>query len=102
MLQSDMQIEALDAGSPVFDLDGCFVGVVVARASRIKTYIITADKLAIQLEAKPDMTAGIDKQTRLVDQRGDRVTPAEANELRQLHNIMERAKRRILEIEGRE
>ncbi|PQJ29756.1 S1C family serine protease [Rubritalea profundi] len=102
VLQSDMQIEALDAGSPVFDLDGKFVGLVVARASRIKTYIITADKLAIQLEKEPNMSVGLEKKTRLIDRRKAGITAVEAKELRQLGNIIERAKRRILEIENRE
>ncbi len=102
VLQSDMQIEALDAGCPVFDLDGKFVGLVVAKASRIKAYIITADKLAIQLETKPDMTASLEKKTHLIDQRRSGITPAEAKELRQLRNIIERAERRILEIESTE
>ena len=102
VLQSDMQIDAIDAGCPVFDLDGEFVGLVVARASRIKTYIITADKLAIQLKEKPDMTASLEKQTYLIDQRKAGITPAQAKELRQLRKVIERAEQRILEIESRE
>ncbi|MEO1857756.1 MAG: PDZ domain-containing protein [Rubritalea sp.] len=101
VLQSDMQIEAIDAGSPVFDLDGNFAGLVVAKASRIKAYIITPDKLSLQLETKPDMTASLEKQTRLIDQRREGISPAEAKELRQLRDIIERAERRIFEIESK-
>jgi len=57
VIQSDMQIDARESGGPVFDLDGNFVGVVVARSSRIKTYIIPAAKLAEVLAGEPDMVA---------------------------------------------
>lgn len=57
VMQSDMQIKKNKSGGPVFDLDGKFVGIVVARSSRIKTYIIPADKLAAELAGKPDFTA---------------------------------------------
>lgn len=100
VLQSDMQIDAIDAGSPVFDLEGRFVGVVIARASRIKTYIIPADKLAKQLEKKPDMTANAQKTMQLTQQRKNGLSAADAKELRQLYEIIERAERRILEIES--
>lgn len=102
VLQSDMQIGALDAGCPVFNLDGKFVGLVVAKASRIKTYIITADKLTLQLKKKPTMSASLEKKTGLIDQPKAGITAAETKELRQLRNIIERAERRILEIESQE
>ncbi|WP_169334295.1 PDZ domain-containing protein [Rubritalea marina] len=54
ILQSDMQVEARDAGSPVFDIDGKFVGVVAARSSRIKTYIVSADDMFAELAGEPD------------------------------------------------
>ncbi|MGB0991989.1 MAG: S1C family serine protease [Akkermansiaceae bacterium] len=45
VIQSDMAVEKEDAGAPVTDLDGNVVGIVIARASRIKTYIIPASTL---------------------------------------------------------
>lgn len=45
VLQSDMQIEANHCGGPVVDLDGKFAGVVIARSSRIKTYVLDANRL---------------------------------------------------------
>lgn len=44
-IQSDMPIEPEDCGGPVFNLDGGFVGVAIARASRTKSYIIPAKEL---------------------------------------------------------
>ncbi|MFT5905403.1 MAG: hypothetical protein ACI9E1_001000, partial [Cryomorphaceae bacterium] len=41
-------------GAPIVDLNGDFVGVVVAKASRIKTYIIEGDKLDELLNSDPD------------------------------------------------
>lgn len=55
VLQSDMQVDRRDVGSPVFDLDGDFVGLVIARASRIKTYIIPAETLEKALRQRQKM-----------------------------------------------
>ncbi|MFD2158649.1 S1C family serine protease [Rubritalea tangerina] len=101
VLQSDMQVDAIDAGSPVFDLDGRFVGIIVARASRIKTYIVPADKIIQQLEKEPDMTASMQKQAQLIEQRRSGLSAAEAQEIRRLREMIQRAERRILEIESR-
>ncbi len=40
VLQSDMQIDKKFCGAPVLALDSHLVGVVIARSSRIKTYIV--------------------------------------------------------------
>ncbi len=100
VLQSDMHLDREDAGSPIFDLDGVFVGVVAARASRIKTYIIPANKLREQLSKKPDIATSQQRQMQLVEQRRSGLTADEFEELRQLRDIIARAERRILEIEG--
>ena len=54
VLQSDIQVDSQFCGAPIIDLNGDFVGVVVAKASRIKTYILEGDKLAELLESVPD------------------------------------------------
>jgi len=54
VLQSDMKLKSKFCGAPVIDLDQNLVGVVVARASRIKTYIIEAEILSELLESVPD------------------------------------------------
>jgi len=46
VLQSDIQIKSNYCGAPIIDLDGNFLGVALARSSRIKTYIIEAKKIA--------------------------------------------------------
>ncbi len=46
VLQSDMELKFNFCGGPVIDIDGKLVGVVLARSSRIKTYIIETKKLA--------------------------------------------------------
>ena len=100
VLQSDMQLDSEDAGGPVFDLDGNFVGLIVARASRIKTYIITAENLAEQLQKKPDMTA-----SRPIAQPVSQLEMKEASkfqsEVQQLKEIIKRAERRISELEAK-
>lgn len=53
VIQSDMPIKANDAGAPVTDLDGNIVGIAIARASRIKTFIIPTSTLLDLLSTKP-------------------------------------------------
>mgnify|MGYP000188665362 CR=1 FL=1 len=98
VLQSDMQVDSVDSGSPVFDLDGKFVGVIVARASRIKTYIITADKLADQLKKKPDMEAAPKVKVKSPT-RAERLAAKKREEILQLREIINRAQRRLSELE---
>lgn len=100
VLQSDMQVSAIDSGSPVFDLDGNFVGVIVARASRIKTYIITAEKLSEQLAKKPDLVVrdpGV-SQAEIIPE--PKRSPAIQAEIRRLKKVIEQAERRLLELQS--
>lgn len=54
VIQSDMQLEPEDCGAPVIDLDGNVVGVAVARAGRIKTFIVPASTVRDLLEQEGD------------------------------------------------
>lgn len=54
VIQTDMPIEANDAGAPVVDLDGKVVGIAIARGSRIKTFIIPTAEVKKILVSKPD------------------------------------------------
>lgn len=54
VLQSDMELEARDAGMPVVDLQGRIVGMVIARAGRISTLILPGDEIAEVLKTKPE------------------------------------------------
>ncbi|MGJ8672590.1 PDZ domain-containing protein [Rubritalea sp.] len=105
VLQSDMQVRAIDAGGPVFDIDGNFVGLIAARASRIKTYIIPPHKLLEQLEKQPDMTASVnklDQRQKKLDQRQQVGRADDAEETEQLRKIITQAQERILELEQSE
>ncbi|MDC0088260.1 PDZ domain-containing protein [Akkermansiaceae bacterium] len=53
VIQSDMPIEPHDVGSAAVNLDGEFIGLAIARASRIKTYIIPASTIREALNTKP-------------------------------------------------
>ena len=54
VLQSDIQLNSNFCGAPIVDLNGEFVGVMIAKASRIKSYIIEGDKLDELLKSVPD------------------------------------------------
>lgn len=54
VIQSDMQLDPEDCGAPVIDLDGEVIGIALARAGRIKTFIMPAAAVAKLLEREPD------------------------------------------------
>lgn len=45
VIQTDMQIQPEDCGAPVVDLDGRVIGIALARAGRIKSFILPADSI---------------------------------------------------------
>ncbi|MEI6534939.1 MAG: trypsin-like peptidase domain-containing protein [Verrucomicrobiaceae bacterium] len=49
-LQTDLPIIPEECGGPVVDLDGNFVGITIARAGRINTYVLLADDVRRLLE----------------------------------------------------
>ncbi|MGJ8678241.1 MAG: PDZ domain-containing protein [Akkermansiaceae bacterium] len=53
VIQTDMPIEPNDVGSPAVNLDGDMIGIAIASASRIKTYIIPANEIYQVLQTKP-------------------------------------------------
>ena len=55
VMQSDMELEAQDAGMPVVDLEGRIVGMVIARAGRISTLILPGDDIADILKKEPEV-----------------------------------------------
>jgi serine protease Do len=54
VLQSDIQLRSKFCGAPIVDLNGDFVGVMIAKSSRIKSYIIEGAKLDELLNSVPD------------------------------------------------
>ncbi len=65
VVQSDMPIHPTDTGAPVTNLDGEIAGIVIARGSRIKTYIIPADTIKELLSKPPvaPLSAHLDRNT---------------------------------------
>lgn len=65
VVQSDMPIHPTDTGAPVTNLDGEIAGIVIARGSRIKTYIIPADTIKKLLSEPPvaPLSAHLDRNT---------------------------------------
>ena len=61
VIQSDMQLDPEDCGAPVIDLDGRAVGIAIARAGRIKSFVIPSSgiKRILAMEpAKPQLQPG--------------------------------------------
>lgn len=54
VMQTDLDVEAEDCGAPVVDLDGDAVGIIISRASRIKTYVLPADVVAGAVQTLQD------------------------------------------------
>jgi hypothetical protein len=48
-----MQIEPEDCGAPVVNLDGNVVGIAIARAGRIKTFVIPSATVRELLQTDP-------------------------------------------------
>ena len=102
VLQSDMQIDAADAGSPVFDIDGKFVGIVASRSSRIKTYLVSADDMFDRVAGTPDKRVAGFRQAEGNDPFPKASTTNNqqlAQERQQLQDIIEKAQGRLREIE---
>ncbi|MBP3956144.1 serine protease [Gemmata sp. G18] len=43
MLQSDLVVDAKDCGGPVVDLEGNVLGINIARAGRVETWILPSE-----------------------------------------------------------
>ena len=98
VIQSDMQLAPEDCGAPVIDLDGRVIGIAVARAGRIKTFIIPASLVRDLLATKP-------AQLRLDERAGrarsvEREVPLDPFEV--MRRKMEEMRRLMEEIEGME
>ena len=64
VIQSDMQIQAEDCGAPVVTLDGDVIGVMAARAGRIKSYIIPSSRISELLGTEPSALTSHDMAKR--------------------------------------
>ena len=98
VIQSDMQLAPEDCGAPVTDLDGRVIGIAVARAGRIKTFIIPASSVRDLLATKP-------AQLR-IDEMAGRARPVERevplDPFEVMRRKMEEMRRLMEEIEGLE
>jgi serine protease Do len=72
VIQSDMQIQPEDCGAPVVGLDGAVIGMTVARAGRIKSYIIPTSSIIEMLASAPgkptkfELARGESRDTKLL------------------------------------
>jgi serine protease Do len=53
VIQTDMILNPEECGGPVLDLQGEVVGLVVARAGRIRSYVIPSETIVAMLQRKP-------------------------------------------------
>lgn len=97
VIQSDMELEAFDAGLPVVDLEGRIIGMVIARAGRISTLILPGDEIAkvLATEPKPFVAEERVVRGRMVPNgaRRDRMR----GELEEMQRMMEELRRSLQE-----
>jgi S1-C subfamily serine protease len=53
VIQTDMVLNPEECGGPVLDLQGQVVGIVAARAGRIRSYVIPSEAILAMLQRKP-------------------------------------------------
>lgn len=53
VIQTDMILNPEECGGPVLDLQGEVVGIVVARAGRIRSYVMPSETIVSMLQRKP-------------------------------------------------
>lgn len=53
VIQTDMVLNPEECGGPVMDLQGHVVGIVAARAGRIRSYVFPAQSIVAMLQRKP-------------------------------------------------
>lgn len=90
VIQSDMELEASDAGLPVVDLEGRIVGMVIARAGRISTLILPGDDVADTLAGEPEPFV-VDRR---VTRRRAQPDEARRERVRRMTEELQRALRR--------
>ncbi len=101
VIQSDMQLDPEDCGAPVIDLDGRAVGIAIARAGRIKSFVIPASgikRLLAMEPAKPQLQSedlGERKRNRAVE-------PGDEDPFELMRRKMEEMRRLMEEIEEKD
>jgi len=106
VIQTDMQIDPEDCGAPVVDLNGRTVGIAIARAGRIKSFVIPAATLADLLKkdaAKPtikELALDEDGEAQMKDV--ERKESGEDDPLDTMRRHMEDMRRLMEELEKRE
>lgn len=106
VIQTDMQIQPEDCGAPVVDLMGRPIGIAIARAGRIKTFVIPAATVAELLAKEPEkptlkeLALREDGGTRLQDV--EREEPGAEDPLDTMRRHMEDMRRLMEELEQRD
>lgn len=95
VLQSDMELEAVDAGMPVVDLQGRIVGMVIARAGRISTLILPGDDIAKVLKTEPEAFEREPRVARRDEKLGENRRERMRRELEMMRKMMENLQREL-------
>ena len=101
VIQSDMQLDPEDCGAPVIDLDGRAVGIAIARAGRIKSFLIPASgikRLLAMEPAKPQLQSE-DLGERKRNREGE---PGDEDPFELMRRKMEEMRRLMEEIEEKD
>lgn len=96
VLQTDIQVKFNQCGAPVVDLDGKFVGVVISRSSRIKSYVLEADTIKNLLKTPGDAIARNGANN---NANGKEMPTRREQEMKRIRMQMEELRKRMEELE---
>ena len=75
VIQSDILVEPEECGSPIFSIDGKFIGIAISDAGRNKSYIVPASSIDESLKNTPEEPKSEEVVTRLPLPRGQSSIP---------------------------
>ncbi|MCH2062800.1 MAG: PDZ domain-containing protein [Roseibacillus sp.] len=100
VIQSDMQLDPEDCGAPVVDLDGRAIGIAIARAGRIKSFIVPASEIKSLLAIEP-VEPQLQPRNSAARMREREFEEGDENPFEVMRRKMEEMRRLMEEIEGK-
>jgi len=88
VIQSDILVEPEECGSPIFSLQGQFIGIAISDAGRNKSYILPAHIIEKALREKPDKVSKPELASQTITPRTQMRNPySRPNNIREIEEI---------------